>query len=188
MAERKSKSEPATNDRRAATRWRTRALTDGSFVGGQEGGTAFLGTTVNVSTGGVLLRTYEALTAGQELSLTMHLPEGDLIANGTVLHVEQDPVGCRLAGVRFTALGEAQSRLLARHLQSFEPSKTGSRHPTSSVEPRPATPEPAKAAAKGQVPDAASDASGYSPLRKAKKDDRSPRTPSAFPFEGEVRR
>lgn len=109
-------------DRRSSTRYRTRALTDGSLVDdAPKGGRAFLGTTVNVSSGGVLVRTYESLIAGQEVALTMHLPEGDLKVIGTVLHVEQDAVGCRLAGVRFAKLGEDQNNLLARHLQTFDP-------------------------------------------------------------------
>ena len=109
-------------DRRSSTRYRTRALTDGSLVDDvPKGGRSFLGTTVNVSSGGALVRTYESLTAGQEVALTMHLPEGDLKAIGTVLHVEQDAVGCRLAGVRFAKLADDQNTLLLRHLRTFDP-------------------------------------------------------------------
>ena len=61
MPDKKHNDDAAGNgrDRRTATRFRTRALTDGNFVSDTpKRGHSFLGTTVNVSSGGVLVRTY----------------------------------------------------------------------------------------------------------------------------------
>ena len=176
---RKGEARTALSDRRSSPRYRTRALTDGSVVDpvGKDGkpvakgqGSSFLGTTVNVSSGGALVRTYEALTAGQEVALVMHLPEGDLRVAATVLHVEQDAVGCRLAGVRFSALGDEPARILAKHLKSFDSSGAPTPLPTSSP--------------KGEESSSAQESGApRQSLRSVRE-----RANTVYPFEGQVRR
>ena len=176
---RKEETRFSGRDRRSSPRYRTRALTDGSVVADANGrGPSFLGTTVNISAGGVLVRTYEALTAGQDLTLTVHLPEGDLQVTGSVLHVEQDAVGCRMAGVRFGPLNDAAAAMLARHLRSFEPG--GSLVPAAVAEPVAAVPE----VHGGMSGDAASEGPGL--RRKSLRETRA-KTSVVFPFEGTIK-
>lgn len=111
----------ADDERRRATRLRSRTLTDGRIQSSEQRGLAFLGSTVNLSLGGALLRTYEALEAGMKLALHFRLPEGDVEAIGTVQHVDIDPIGCRLAGVRFDPLPNDVLTLLSAHLHGVEP-------------------------------------------------------------------
>ena len=109
-----------TTERRRGTRFRSRTLADGAVAASAATpGRSFLGATVNVSKHGSLLRTYEALRAGEAVALRLHLPEGELAVDATVLHVAVDAVGCRLAGVRFGALSDAGTKLLDRHLAEF---------------------------------------------------------------------
>ena len=178
---RKGDARTALSDRRSSPRYRTRALTDGSVVDpvGKDGkplaktqGSSFLGTTVNVSSGGALVRTYEALTAGQEVALVMHLPEGDLRVSATVLHVEQDAVGCRLAGVRFGVLGDEPARILSKHLKSFD--SAGVPPPASSSSPKGGEESPSAGVEGGAS-------------RKSLRSVRD-RAPTVFPFEGQVRK
>ncbi len=96
-------------------------LADGLIQSSTQTGAAFLGSTVNLSLGGALVRTYETLEAGMKLALHFRLPEGDLAAVGVVQHVAVDPIGCRLAGVRFDPLPDASLTLLSAHLHSVEP-------------------------------------------------------------------
>jgi hypothetical protein len=111
---------PTANDeRRTTNRYRTRALTDGDVVAAPSAGHAFLGSTVNVSKGGALVRTYESLELEQEVALTLHLPEGDLKVGGTVVHVRHDSVGCKLVGVKFGPLPIEAAELLGHHLETF---------------------------------------------------------------------
>jgi hypothetical protein len=176
----KSAARTTEKDRRSSPRFRTRALTDGSVVSeAAKRPQSFLGTTVNVSEGGALVRTYEALAAGQEVSLKMHLPEGDLCVSGKVLHVEQDAVGCRLAGVRFGPLASEPAGLLARHLRNFLDAPGGGGAAPSSGEPAPsaaATPAPARAAVQESTAPRKS-------LRKLPQ-----KTTVVFPFEGVIHR
>jgi hypothetical protein len=187
----KAKNEPRATgaDRRTSTRFRTRALTDGSVAtvapAANKRGTSFLGTTVNVSAGGALVRTYEALTAGQELSLTLHLPEGDLSVSGTILHVEQDAVGCRLAGVRFTNLGAAPAELLARHLSGFDPHANAKR-PRKASDARELNPAAGAPAAKAAAIDP-TPTPEKGPLRRSIGDVRR-QTTVVFPFDGQIHR
>jgi hypothetical protein len=198
----KPEARTAVGERRSSPRYRTRALTDGSVVAtesGAKGGPSFLGTTVNVSSGGALVRTYEALTAGQQLTLTLHLPEGDLVVSGAVLHVEQDAVGCRLAGVRFTPLEGDAAVLLQKHLKGFDPlanfgsasakkdaaakdkdagKDAGREKGASAVNPAPAKDGPVPVFPPSNEP---------SPLRKSLRSVREQST-VVFPFEGQIRR
>lgn len=181
-------------ERRTGTRFRTRALTDGKIVGEpKQIAQSFLGTTVNVSAGGALVRTYEALSAGQEVSLTMHLPEGDLSVQGTVLHVEQDAVGCRLAGVRFAPLGDLPASVLSRHLRAFEsPPRaawSGPAEPESASHGRaPETPSASGESAAASPPPDPTPAVGDSPLRRKSLRDLRQKTTVVFPFEGAIHR
>ncbi len=110
-----------SEERRVATRLRSRSLTDGRIESSAQSGAAFLGSTVNLSLGGTLLRTYETLEAGMKIALRFQLPEGELEACGTVQHVEIDPIGCRLAGIRFDPLPNEVLTLLSAHLHGVEP-------------------------------------------------------------------
>ncbi len=105
------------SERRGAERLRSRILADGTglTLGGDEE-LSFLGSTIDLSATGACVRTYEALTAGQRVALRFHLPEGDLDVTAAVQHVRVDAIGCRLAGVAFTAVEGEAGNLLARHL------------------------------------------------------------------------
>src|SRR5262245_665728 len=187
MPDKKSpEARTAVGERRSSPRYRTRALTDGSVVAsepGKKNGPSFLGTTVNVSSGGALVRTYEALTAGQQLTLTLHLPEGDLVVSGSVLHVEQDAVGCRLAGIRFTPLEGEASALLAKHLRGFDSGAsyaTPASGESSASKTRGAPPAPNAPAVPPPAP------GEPTPLRKSLRAMREP-APVVFPFEGKIK-
>lgn len=110
-----------TTDRRMNQRLRSRTLTDGKISGGSDRSDAFLGSTVDLSLGGACIRTYEQLTQGMRVALRFRLPNGDLAAMGEVTHVTVDPIGCRLAGVRFEPLAEAVREHLANHLATVKP-------------------------------------------------------------------
>lgn len=102
-----------------------RPLTDGTIA--EDGGepvSSFLGSTVDLSLGGACVRTYESLTAGMRLSLRFRLLDGDLSAVGEVTHVTVDPIGCRMAGVRFDALPPADHERLRVHLARVRPAAT----------------------------------------------------------------
>jgi hypothetical protein len=104
----------APPERRRAPRHRSRALVDG-----RAGGLGFLGSTVDLSLGGALIRTYEPLAVGQEAELVLRLPEGDATLAATVVRVTTDSVGCSLVAVRFaTPLGAAEAPLAA-HLAAY---------------------------------------------------------------------
>ncbi len=191
MAESRSRTDArnGTAERRHGPRFRSRQLTDGSIVGkaGAEPH-CFLGTTVNVASGGALLRTYEPLTAGQQIELTVHLPEGDLSATGIVLHVEPDAVGCRMAGVRFVGLPAAATQLLMRHLRSFD------RAPKGATKPGEARPAPANSSGSDSPMTADEPPSRTGTPRKSvnagAKTLREPRlrTTTVFPFEGQIQK
>jgi hypothetical protein len=107
-------------ERRGQTRVRSRTFANGGVAGdaARKGG-SFLGTTVNLSIGGCLIRTYEALESGMEVSLQFKLPEGDVVTAARIAHVNEDAVGCRMVGVQFVGLaGEARTRLV-QHLSTF---------------------------------------------------------------------
>lgn len=107
-------------DRRGETRVRSRTLANGGVAGtaASKGG-SFLATTVNLSIGGCLIRTYEALESGMEVTLDLKLPEGDVTAPGTVAHVNEDAVGCRMVGVKFGDLPREVQARLVEHIASF---------------------------------------------------------------------
>lgn len=116
---------PAPAERRVGERVRARPLTDGTIA--EDGGepvSSFLGSTVDLSLGGACVRTYESLTAGMRLSLRFRLLDGDLSAVGEVTHVTVDPIGCRMAGVRFDALPPADHERLRVHLARVRPAAT----------------------------------------------------------------
>ena len=110
----------AHDDRRSQTRVRSRTLANGGVAGNavSKGG-SFLGTTVNLSIGGCLIRTYEALESGMDVTLCLKLPEGEVATPGRIVHVNEDAVGCRMVGVKFAELpGETRTRLV-QHISSF---------------------------------------------------------------------
>lgn len=106
---------PGGVDRRRAQRVRSQSLLDGAT----QAASAFLGSTVDLSIGGCLVRTYESLEAGVGVTLTLKLPEGDLKTPAKVVHVKEDAIGCRLCGVQFEPLAGESHALLARHLSRF---------------------------------------------------------------------
>ena len=123
------KSEVAKKDRRGQARVRSRTLANGGVAGNsvRKGG-AFLGTTVNLSVGGCLIRTYEALESGMEVTLCLKLPEGEVSTPGLVVHVNEDAVGCRMVGVKFIEISTDAQTLLVQHVSSFGVDPT-ERHP-----------------------------------------------------------
>ena len=106
-------------ERRRGVRLRSRTLADGKLRDPQGAMQSFLGSTIDLSQDGTRLRTYEALETGMRLVLLLRLPEGDVAATGAVLHVTVDPIGCRLAGVRFDPLVADSATLLSAHLHAF---------------------------------------------------------------------
>lgn len=114
MADAPTPPSPPTSpsEKRRESRFRSRMLLEGEVQrGAKEGGRSFLGSTVNVSGGGALVRTYEPLPVGTELDLKIHLPDGDFDAHARVMHARKDAIGCTLLGVRFL-----QAQLNARLL------------------------------------------------------------------------
>jgi len=129
MAEAKTPSEKSagpgpTKERRHGDRLRSHTLADGKVRDPQGRVTSFLGSTIDVSLGGTQVRSYEALEPGMRVVLNLRLPEGDVAATGTVVHVTVDPIGCRLAGIRFDALVAEAAELLAAHLRTFQPRRS----------------------------------------------------------------
>ena len=117
---REKPAEPARpEERRHGDRLRSRTLADGKLRDPQGAMTSFLGSTIDLSLSGTQLRTYEALAPGMRVVLILRLPEGDMGATGTVIHVKVDPIGCSLAGIRFDVLAAESAKLLAAHLHSF---------------------------------------------------------------------
>ena len=105
-------------ERRAHRRLRSRTLADGTMeAAGDRAGRSFLGTTIDLSAQGALIRTYETLESGDRVRLKLHLPEGDLTVGGELRHLRVDTVGCRIAGVNF--ISGAESPVLARHLAAM---------------------------------------------------------------------
>ncbi len=113
---------PDPAERRTSERIRARTLTDGTIAdGGGAHGESFLGSTVDLSLDGACVRTYESLTAGMRVALRFRLPGGDIATVGEVTHVTVDPIGCRMAGVRFDALAPADRVRLIEHLAHVRP-------------------------------------------------------------------
>jgi len=111
---------PGRNERRTQLRVRSRSLANGGIAGdATRKAAAFLGTTINLSSGGCLIRTYEALESGMTVTITLRLPEGELGVQGTVVHVNEDAVGCKMVGVRFTPLPPDAHTMLVQHIASF---------------------------------------------------------------------
>lgn len=110
---------PGGIERRRSPRVRSHSLLDGDVVDAKQSSSSFLGSTVDLSIGGCLIRTYEVLDPGMRVTVTLKLPEGDLRTAGTVVHQNEDAVGCRLYGVRFEPLAGDSNALLARHLSRF---------------------------------------------------------------------
>jgi c-di-GMP-binding flagellar brake protein YcgR len=111
---------PGGVERRRETRFRSQSLLNGGVAGAAKSGPAsFLGTTVDLSMGGCLFRTYETLDLGMDVTVTLKLPEGDLETPGRIVHVNEDAVGCRMCGLRFEPLAADSRALLARHISRF---------------------------------------------------------------------
>jgi hypothetical protein len=105
--------------RRSGDRLRSHTLADCKVRDPRGKMSSFLGSTIDLSLGGVMVRTYEALDEGTRVVLNLRLPEGDVAASGTVVRVSVDPIGCRLAGVRFDPLVAESAKLLTAHLHAF---------------------------------------------------------------------
>jgi c-di-GMP-binding flagellar brake protein YcgR len=111
---------PKGVERRGSPRVRSTYFLNGGIEGDPtRSSSSFMGTTVDLSMGGCLIRTYEALERGMDVTVTLNLPEGDLKARGRIVHAEEDAVGCRMCGVRFVPLAGESHSLLARHLSQF---------------------------------------------------------------------
>jgi len=111
---------PGGVERRSSPRVRSTYFLSGGIDGDPtRSSSSFMGTTVDLSMGGCLIRTYEALERGMEVTVTLNLPEGELKARGRVVHAEEDAVGCRMCGVRFDPLAGESHALLARHLSQY---------------------------------------------------------------------
>jgi hypothetical protein len=111
---------PGKDDRRSQLRVRSRSLANGGIAGNAaRTASSFLATTVNLSIGGCLIRTYEALEPGMDVTISLKLPEGDLCTPGKIVHVNEDAVGCRMCGVRFAPLGMDSHTLLLQHIATF---------------------------------------------------------------------
>jgi hypothetical protein len=109
-------------ERRGSERIRARTLADGTIAsGGADHGDSFLGSTVDLSLGGACVRTYEALDTGMRVALRFRLPAGDIATVGEVTHVTVDPIGCRMAGIRFDTLPTDERTRLVEHLARIKP-------------------------------------------------------------------
>lgn len=112
--------EPEGAERRHDTRVRSQYFLSGGIDGAAKpGSSSFLGTTVDLSMGGCLFRTYESLDLGMDVTVTLKLPEGDLNARGRIVHMKEDAVGCRVCGLRFAPLASDPRALLTRHLSRY---------------------------------------------------------------------
>ncbi len=92
----------AIKDRRREPRIKTTTLVKG--VHGEVAdadSTDFLGTTVNLTPRGALLRTYQPFKRGDHLRLVMRLPDGDKQVSATVRHVRPAAEGCWHVGIEF---------------------------------------------------------------------------------------
>ena len=111
---------PGGVERRSSPRVRSTYFLNGGIDGDpSRSNSSFMGSTVDLSIGGCLIRTYEALETGMDVTITLNLPEGELKARGRIVHAEEDAVGCRMCGVRFVPLAGDSHALLARHLAQF---------------------------------------------------------------------
>lgn len=74
--------------------------------------------TRDLSVGGAFLRSDLLLEVGEELQLTIHLPDTELVAHGRVVHVvrEPGPDGAPGMGVAFTDLSDADRESIRTYL------------------------------------------------------------------------
>jgi hypothetical protein len=116
----KSVEGKSSRERRTQQRVRARTFAKGGIAGdATRKAAAFLCTTINLSVGGCLIRTYEAIESGMTVTLALKLPEGDISVQGMIVHVNEDAIGCKMGGVRFAPLDADAHTKIIQHIASY---------------------------------------------------------------------